>query len=85
MSDVFGLHLYYHVFTPDGDVMVSDNSAGDRVLVRLAHQYPTATATVNDRDTGKALTEPTSLKELLRAKSELLTIAPAKQAREDAA
>jgi len=85
MSDIFGLNLFCHVFTPDGDLYVSDSNAGDRVLSQLTNQYPAATATVKDRDTGEALTEPMPLTELLKAKSELLIISLENWAGEDAA
>ena len=52
MSDIFGLHVYYHVFTPDGDLYVSNNNDGDRVLQSLVVQYPDATVIVKDRDYG---------------------------------
>lgn len=74
MSDIFGLHLYYHVFIPDGDLYVSDSNDGDRWLVKLARQYPDATVIVKDRESGKALTGELLLTALLMAKREYLTI-----------
>ena len=85
MSDVLGLTIYYHVYTPDRELMVSDSQAGDWVLSQLASQYTDATVTVNDRDTGEALTEAMPLKELLKVKDGLVAISLAKRAREDAA
>jgi hypothetical protein len=84
MSDIFGLNLSYHVFTPEGDLYVSDSNDGDRWLVKLARQYPGATVIVKDRNTGEALTEPMPLTELLQVKDELLAVSLAKRAGEGA-
>ena len=74
MSDICGLHVYYHVFTPDGDCMVSDSSDGDRQLRALATQYPDATVIVKDRDTGETFGNEMPLLRLLQDERALLTL-----------
>jgi hypothetical protein len=66
MSDLLGLHLYFHVLTPDGDVYVSDSRDGDRALRALVAQYPGATVIPTDRATGKALCSELPLLRLLQ-------------------
>jgi hypothetical protein len=74
MSDIFQLDLSYHVFTVDGDLYVSDSNAGDKVLVKLAEQYPDATVIVEDRQSQEALSTEVSLTALLQAKETFLSI-----------
>jgi hypothetical protein len=74
MSDVFGLTLYFHVFTPDGDLSVSDSSEGDQVLQALVAQYPDATVIPKDRDTGEPLAEEMPLLRLLQRERGLISI-----------
>ena len=66
MSDLFGLHLHFHVFTPDGDLHVSDSCNGDQALQGLVTQYPDATVITEDRETGEALCGEMPLLQLLR-------------------
>lgn len=66
MSDILGLSLYFHVFTPDGDFYVSDSAEGDRRLAALLAQYPDATVIPKDRDTGETVGEELPLLQLLQ-------------------
>lgn len=74
MGGFLGLHLTFHVFTPDGDLYVSDDAAGDRVLASLVAQYPDAVVRTEDRDTGEVLAEDQPLLRLLIAERGLLTL-----------
>jgi hypothetical protein len=74
MSDIFQLDLSYHVFTADGDLYVSDSNDGDRVLAKLAQQYPDATVIVEDRESQEALSTEVSLIALLRAKETFFSV-----------
>jgi hypothetical protein len=65
MSGLLNLNLTIHVFTPDGDLFVSDSSDGDRALAALVTQYPDATVVTEDRDTGEMLAEGLPLIRLL--------------------
>ena len=85
MSDLFGLHLYYHVFTVDGDLYVSDSADGDRALQSLVAQYPEATVVPEDRDTGKPLCDELSLIRLLHEQRGFLVLAPTRPTSKGAA
>ena len=74
MSDVFDLKLYFHVFTPDGDLYVSDSGDGDRALQALVTQYPDATVIPKGRDTGEALDDEMPLLRLLQQERGLVSI-----------
>ena len=74
MSDLLGLHLYFHVFTPDGDLYVSDSADGGRRLHALLAQYPDATVITKDRETGETLAEEMSLLQFLREERKLVSI-----------
>ena len=74
MSDIFRLHVYYHVFTTDGDCMVSDSADGDRLLHGLVVQYPDATVIVKDRNAHEVLGGEMPLLRLLQDERGLLTL-----------
>lgn len=57
---------YYHVFTPEGDVYISDDAAGIKRLGAFARAYPTATVIMKDRDTQAAVTPEQLLIDFLR-------------------
>lgn len=74
MSDLLGLHLCFRVFTPDGDLYVSDSADGDRRLHALLVQYPDATVITKDRETGKAVGEKIPLLQLLHEERGLVAV-----------
>jgi hypothetical protein len=55
MSEALYLPLTLHVSTPDGDLYVTDNAVGDRMLASLVTQYPDAVVRAENRTTGQAL------------------------------
>jgi hypothetical protein len=74
MSDIFQQHLTFHVFTPDGDLYVSDSADGDRAPASLVTQYPDALVRTEDRDTGEVLAEDMPLIRLLNEERGLYAI-----------
>jgi hypothetical protein len=69
-----GLRVTFHVFTTDGDLYVDGSNDGGRALQSLVTQYPDATVITEDRDTGEALADETTLIRLLGESQRLMVL-----------